>query len=57
MTEQDLLEKQKDNQEAIELIMGSYNVNEKIATDLWHRFIDTVGKMKKVTQSAQTSGR
>jgi hypothetical protein len=37
--------------------MESYIVDEKIATDLWHRFIDTVRKMKKVTESAQASGR
>jgi len=52
---EDPLERQKDNREAISIIMELHNVDEAVATDLWHRFIGTVQKMKIIVreQNAQ----
>ena len=48
--QQDPLEIQKNNSDAINIIMELYNVEESVATELWHRFIGTVQKMKVVVE-------
>lgn len=46
----DPLEYEKYNQEAINSIRELYNVNEEVATQLWHRFIETVKKMREISE-------
>lgn len=52
--EEDPLEKQKHNHQAINIIKELYSVNEETATELWHRFIDTVRKMKEIAETGQS---
>ena len=40
------LDRELDNQEAINLIMELYGVDEQVASKLWGRFIETVKKMR-----------
>lgn len=46
--EEDPLEQFWDDQEAIHLIRELFNVSDEIATDLWHRFIGTVRRMRSI---------
>lgn len=52
--QQDPLERQKNNAEAINIIMELYTVEEGVATDLWRRFIGTVEKMKLVVEERKS---
>jgi hypothetical protein len=49
----DPLEYEKYNQEAINSIRELYGVNEEVAIDLWHRFIETVKKMRDISEDYQ----
>ncbi|HJR06895.1 MAG TPA: hypothetical protein VJ842_06545 [Pyrinomonadaceae bacterium] len=49
----DPLESEKNNQEAINSISELYNVDEEVATELWHRFIETVKKMRGLSEDYQ----
>ncbi len=53
--EQDPLDAQKNNPEAIKLIRQLYDVDDEVATDLWGHFIETVKKMRTISQSMQAS--
>jgi len=53
--QRDQLEMQKNNPDAIRIIMELYGVDEGIAMDLWHRFIGTVQKMKTIVSEQKTS--
>lgn len=55
--EEDPLERYWNDQEAIKLIKELYQVDDEIATDLWHRFIGTVRRMRAISRRMRESER
>jgi hypothetical protein len=55
LNEQDPLNELKNNREAIENIKALYIVDDDVAIELWSHFIETVRKMRTISQPKQSS--
>jgi len=55
VNDQDPLDELKNNREAIENIKALYVVDDDVAIELWSHFIETVKKMRVISQSKQSS--
>jgi hypothetical protein len=53
----DPLDAELNNPEAIRCMRDLYDIDEAMATELWHRFIGTVKKMRQISEDQERSAK